>query len=408
MLFDRHGSVGVMRIFLLSCLLLASLAGCVDDDASTSETPADDVPVPVPEPHVIVGVPDSGINPYHQLYYREDRVLHPSATIAGFPEDVQALNLTVGPAWNMTWEERFEKDRALWDAIEPDTAYWIPQTVFVAVMGEGPCDGICILDDTGMHGTGTTSSVITENPDALIAFKEGGSGIGPLLQAGIPIDISSVSWGYIVPIPVKAEGLLDNQLSPIYVKAAGNDPRPGHSDSWTGDPRVISVGGAYAEGTEEALATKQPDIVSYYCRPTAQTNAVTEMRASYCGTSFAAPTAAGALSKVVLALREASGYTGTLDGDFVDPVLGVTVHDLREALNRTASYSPENQYPNERDTAVPVNPVAPWLQWGWGFYDGLVANATIEHLLGEPQPAKPMEAQLYMEALYTGRELLHG
>lgn len=402
-----------MRFLTLSALLLVAFAGCVDD---ADPAPATDDPVATPsggpEPHVIVAVPDSGINPYHILYFREDRTQHPCTYVQDFPCDLPALNLTVGPG--LTWEERFEKDRTIWESIQPDQAYWIPQTLFVAVIGEGPtCDGICILDDTGMHGTGTTSSIVTENPDVLIAFKEGGSGVEPLLAAGIPVDIASVSWGYIAPIPLNVEGVLDNTLTPIYFKAAGNDPRPGHSDAWTGSPYVISVGGAYsADQSEEFMAAKQPDIVSFYCRETAQTNSVEEMRASYCGTSFATPTAAGAASKVVLALREHSGYLGSVQGGLVDPVLDISIHDLRHAINTTASYDPEATQPHQGadrlPPGVPLNPVAPWVQWGWGFYDGLVANATIDHFLVAPAPAKPDAAVTYMETLYFGREVLHG
>ena len=34
--------------------------------------------------------------------------------------------------------------------------------------------------------------------------------------------------------------------------------------------------------------------------------------------------------------------------------------------------------------------------------------ATILHFLDEPAPAKPMAAQTYMDALYQGRQVLHG
>ncbi len=396
-----------MRLLVAALLVATALAGC----ASVDEAPATTAPTSTEsdsfEPHVLVGVPDSGINPYHAMYFRENRTEHPCTYVQDFPCNLPALNLTVGPG-NLTWDERFEADKASWDAVVDGQWYWIPQTVFVAASGFG-CDGLCILDDNGMHGTGTTSSIVSENPDVLIAFKEGGSDITPMLEAGLPVDIFSVSWGYIAPIPANVEGLLDNRLSPLYFKASGNDPRPGHSDAWTGSPYVISVGGAYsADKSEEVMASKQPDIVSFYCRETAQTMVVDEMRERYCGTSFATPTAAGAASKVVLALRQASGYTGALQDGMVDPVLGISVEMFRDAINQTASYDPEPTQPHTSTTSVPLNPVAPWVQWGWGFYDGLVANATIEHLLGEPAPAKPMEAVLYMEALYAGREILHG
>ncbi len=396
-----------MRLIVASILVMTALAGCASVDEAPTLT--EDQPATGGfEPHVLVGVPDSGINPYHMMYYREARTEHPCTYIEAFPCDIPALNLSVGPM-ALDWQQRFDADADTWANVTDGQWYWIPQTVFVAASGFG-CDGICILDDNGMHGTGTTSSVVSENPDVLIAFKEGSSDITPMLEAGLPVDIFSVSWGYIAPVPVNVEGVLDNRLSPLYFKASGNDPRPGHSDAWTGSPYVISVGGAYsADQSEELMAAKQSDIVSFYCRETAQTKSVDEMRASYCGTSFATPTAAGAASKVVLALRQTSGYTGALQDGMVDPILGITVQMFRDAINRTASYDPEPTQPHTGEpTSVPLNPAAPWAQWGWGFYDGLVANATIDHFLVEEAPAKPMAAVAYMDALYQGRQLLHG
>lgn len=358
------------------------------------------------QPHVIVAIPDTGINPYHEMYRRPHLTEHPCTYIQDYPCDIPALNLTLDAG---TWTEAFEADRAKWESIRPGQWFWIPQTVFIGVTCEyayEEADGdICILDDSHMHGTGTTSSVIMENPDALIVFKEGGSSIVPIMDRRLPVDIYSVSWGYIAPIPAVGQTIDEDA---IYVLSAGNDPRSTLVDGWAGDPRAFTVGGAYANGqSEEALAAKQPEVVSYFCRPTAQTRSLDEMRESYCGTSFAAPTVAGALSEVVLEVRRASGYLGGMVGPYVDPVQGITHGDIRDAMNRTASYDPEAQYSNSLITGIPLNPVAPWVQWGWGFYDGLVADATITHLLETPAPAKPDEAVLYMETVFLAKQATH-
>lgn len=363
------------------------------------------------EPHVIVGVPDSGVNPYHEIYYRPDRTEHPCTYIEDFPCGLPALDLSIGE--HSSWQAAFEADKPIWQSIRPGDAFWIPKTVFVAVICEEPYEDpvngavgdLCIIDDSDMHGTGTTSSVLSENPDALIAFKEGRSSIEPFRTHNIPVDIYSVSWGNIVPIPTFLAG---HDTAPIYVVAAGNDPRSTLIDGWAGDPRVISVGGAYAQSnSEEGMAAKQPDVVSYYCRPTAQTESISGTRDRYCGTSFAAPTVAGGLSKVVLELRRESGYTGSVSNGMVDPILGVSVGDVRDALNRTASYDPSSKY-SGGSIPVPLNPAAPYLQWGWGFYDGNVADATIKHMLGiEEAPEKSADAVLYMETMHAAKELAH-
>jgi hypothetical protein len=402
---------GWTAVAMMLCLLIS---GCLSGGNGDLGQGQDGHEAPTYAPRVIVGVPDSGINPYHEVFHRPGLTQPPCTYIQDFPCDLPALELSIGVY--ETYEEAYEADKHLWDAVEPGDWYWIPGTVFVAVHCERSYSslidepGTCILDENG-HGTGTVSSVLTENPDALIVFMEGIGTVVPMLEKGLPIDIYSHSWANIAPIPGHPGFLcVNHDKAPIFVTAAGNDPRSTLIDCTKGDPALISVGGAYAEGHgEEALAAKQPDVVSYYCRPTASINTVDEWRQSYCGTSFAAPTVAGALSKVVLAVRESTGYTGGLVNGTIDPHAGFTITDLREAMNRTASYTPEPQYDNTRFTGVPLNPAAPWLQWGWGFYDGLVANATIKHVLGiQEAPEKPLEARLYLEAVAEARIRAYG
>ena len=382
------------------------------------------------QPHVLVGVVDSGINPYHEVYYRPERTAHPCTYIEDFPCDIPALELTVGPGVQ-SWQQAFQADQAKWESIRPGQWFWIPQTAFVAVHCAGLWDAangdLCILDDSSMHGTGTTSSVLSENPDALLAFAEGAlvSDITVFEEKKLPVDVLSLSLGFggvpliglpAAPLPLGlCDVLIELPRKTIVVQSSGNEP--GLSillDCWSGAPGLITVGGASAASDgQEVFAYKDMDVVSYFCRPTAQTRSLSGERSSYCGTSFSAPTVAGALSKVILGLRETSGYTGGLDGDMVDPVLGISKADLRDALNVTASYSPQARYSNGCSllglgTCVPKNPAAPWLQWGWGFYDGWVADDTLVHLLGQPATPKSPAAVAHMEAVHAARQALYG
>lgn len=362
-----------------------------------------------PIPHVIVGIPDSGINPYHEVFHRPSLTQHPCTYIEGFPCDVQRLPLSVGE--HESYDAAVEADAEVWDHVEPGTVYWIPQTNIVAAACEaGNRWDSCILDTDG-HGTGTASSVISENPDALLAIQQGTDRTDHLDQAGIPIDIRSVSWSHLVPFPGPEGTCLTQGITPIYVTSAGNEPESTLLDCRNGGPTVISVGGAYAEDEgEEAIASKQPDIVSYFCRPTAKQGTLDGYRENQCGTSFSTPTAAGALSKALLGVRRSTGYTGSLADGMADPEAGLGIADLRDAMNRTASYDPEPKYPDHHGAVgVPLNPAAPWLQWGWGFYDGNVADATLAHLLGIAEaPEKPDEAQAYMGTQHTARQTLYG
>lgn len=360
-------------------------------------------------PHVIVGIPDSGANPYHSQFYRPDLTAHPCEYIESFPCSVQELPLTVGTG--LSYQEAVTADEELWSSMVAGQFYWIPRTSFVAFGCEAEHDNKCGLDDgSQVHGTGTTGSVQTEAPGALLAFKEGGSGIQAFLDAGIPVDIFSVSWGWADPVVGLSVPLpLCGPNSPLYVKSAGNEP--GLStlpDCWTSHPSVMSVGGAYAADNSQYVASgKESDFVSYYCRPAPDVGKTTGDR-DWCGTSFGGPTAAGAIAKTLLAIRTASGYTGTLSGGAVDPIAGISVADFRTALELTASYSPEASYGNTDLLAVPLNPVLPCAQWGWGFLDGKVADATIAHLSGGEQGTKSAQCVAYMDAIAAAKESLHG
>ncbi|HUR24652.1 MAG TPA: PKD domain-containing protein [Candidatus Thermoplasmatota archaeon] len=380
------------------------------------------------QPHVLVGVPDSGINPYHDQYSRPELTAHPCTYIRDYPCSVPSLNLSLDEP---DFAGAFAKDKALWQSIRPGDVFWIPRTNIVAALCEdfyfrhpasNPEGAVstepeyCILDDYEAHGTHTTSSVLMENPDALIAFKEGGSSIAMFQEAGIPVDLFSVSWGTAVPIPTPGVGpLSEGRWRPFVVKAAGNDPRPGLSDSGNGQSHVLYIGGGgpglVSDREGEMLAATVPEAVSYFCRGFAGTQTVTEM-ASGCGTSYATPTVAGGLSKALLGVRRASGYDGSgMDSGWADEVAGLSVGAFRDAFNRTASYEPTYEYPEAEASTLlgaPVNPAAPWLQWGWGFYDGAVADTTLAYLLGAATPDKSAEAKQFMAAQYEVRKAYYG
>lgn len=379
------------------------------ESEDTKKTPVHDY-----RPRVIIGIPDTGINPYHELFYRPDLTEHPSTYIEGYPETIPALNLSVG---GDDYDEMFQADIEAWKNLREGQWFWIPQTVFIGVYCDrGQPDNYrgdyCILDHgeatSTNHGTGTVSSALMENPEALIAFKAGSSGIALLEYSNIPIDVFSVSWGSIVPIPGHPQVICSgpkNTDEILYVVSAGNDPRSTLIDCWKGKPSVISVGGAYAEdNNHQANAAHQTEVVSYFCRPMAASQTTKGME-NRCGTSFSAPTVAGGLSKAILAIRNHTSYTGGIQGDYVDPVAGVTMNDLRDALNRTATYDPKAKYNNTG--TFPTIPAAPWIQWGWGFYDGWVANETMRHFLEEPAAEKPDQAVTYMEALHMVKSTTH-
>ena len=393
-----------------------------------------------PEPHSLIAIADSGINPYHEVFYRPDRTQHPCTYIQDFPCSVRTLNLSVGIYDDL--ETAIAADHAAWAAVEPDTWYWVPRTAIVAAscptptpsgsVAEGALEVAfdfdqpeCLLE-TYAHGTGTASSVVMENPDALLVITQAPErgGLAALASSKIPFDLYSYSYGPAIPVVSDDErtagACQENTRAAIdrgrlFLVPSGNwahsqpplGPASTLTDCWTGDPYVITVGGAYAsDQTQDPLAAWHPEVVSWFRRPVAQHDSITGY-VEVDGTSFGTPTVAGALSKVILDIRRSSGYLGSVHDGVVDPVLGISNADLRTAMNLTATYSPQAQY-NSTGNGVPLNPVAPWQQWAWGFYDGTVADATVAHLLGETTASKPAGAVQWMETQHEAKRQLWG
>jgi hypothetical protein len=356
-------------------------------------------------PHVIVAVSDSGINPYHATYRRPHLVNHPCTYIESFPCSLPALNLSLNEP---SYEAAVAKDAQVWASVDAGEAYWIPGTAIVAAVCRAPYTGgatnpeatvaggvpVCILGENHHHGTHTSSTILRQNPEALLAFQESGSNLDGFHEHVIPFDVSTLSYGTIVPLPANT---LPQEISPLHFQSAGNDGRSSYLDAEKGNPRTINVGGVASRTEEEADSGRQVEVVGPFCREDLADHLSLDALTSNCGTSFASPTAAGSLSLTILRVRQASGYTGnTVDG-IVDASLGIRAADVRAAMNRTATYAPTDDIAPGL-VGIPLNPVAPWVQWGWGYFGANEAELAALHLLGTTQPDKPAEAYQYMEA----------
>lgn len=359
-------------------------------------------------PRVVVGVTDTGINPYHDVYYRPDAVAHPCTYVVGYDDcNVPALPLSVGPGHG-TYSDRLAKDRAVWDSVRPRQWYWIPQTAFIAVHCPEPYDGagLCILDDTQTHGTQTTSSVLSEAPDALLVFNEGSS--SPYLaDAPVAIDIESNSWGTVAPLyvglvngPTGAQLCHDSIDSPMSLKfrsAGNNGPVPNLGDCWRNGYRTYSVSGGYPDGSHGELSGSTPDFASYWCRPVAQPDS-TDAWDDSCGTSFAAPTAAGTAAAALLELRRHLEYLGGSTATEVAP--GVTHEAFMDAIVHAATYDPEARAGFPSGSLVgPATAQTPWLWWGWGWLDSQVVAQALACATGGACPDnKSAEAWAFNDA----------
>src|SRR6185503_13881297 len=136
----------------------------------------------------VVGVADSGINPYHFEFsaatYPDPDVLaltrnftrHPSEYITGYPASAQALPITLGQGYYPA------ADQPMWASVDKGKLYWIPGTKIIGAIdaGDGSAvnadpDATPIVDDDG-HGTGSSSVSVGNRygycPTCLLMFTE--------------------------------------------------------------------------------------------------------------------------------------------------------------------------------------------------------------------------------------------
>src|SRR5918999_2647212 len=86
------------------------------------------------EPTGVVGIIDTGINPYHQTF-RDDTARayrHPSTYIPGYPADAIALPITLDePDY---WKAVAQDCEDIWAKVEPGKLYWFPGTKIIGAI----------------------------------------------------------------------------------------------------------------------------------------------------------------------------------------------------------------------------------------------------------------------------------
>ena len=391
-------------------LLLPLLSGCIlwDEEGTAVPLPDDR---PDLEAYTVVAPIDTGINVYHNHFIMNESF--PSSLLEG-------LNVTMicDISTEGTWQERYDADKEdCWDQITTSDIVWFRGT---RIIGTSPDDGtdIPILDDPqDGHGTAVTGAVLDANPDAVIFFVEGFSDAAVLAAANQPlVDIITTSFGPIGSVPVPGiedatrVAVVENKK--IHAGAADNSPSPAVQDSAAGPPWSIGISGYAEEGDDqkETMSGSYPDIAADWTQILPNHDDIDGYHETS-GTSFATPRTAGLLSKIILALRAEFGdYSSGADpitrmGLLVSGEgLNVTNDDLRDALNLSAWY-PSSSTWDPLSGTMPISPVAPCTQVGWGVVNESNVQPIIDHLRGGQQmDERPSDVVLCMETNQAIRE----
>ena len=397
---------------VVSLVLVSSvLVGCIGNNDVDDVEIVDDK---VRNAYSIVAPIDTGINVYHNHFILNE-------TLPNWMLESLGVTMWCNITTEGTWQERYEADReTCWDVITSSDIVYFPGTRIIATT---PDDGteIPILDDpSDGHGTAVTGAVLDANPDAIIFFVEGFSDAAVLAAANQPlVDIITTSFGPIGSIPVP--GIEDStrvavvENKKIHTGAADNTPSPAVQDPTAGPPWSIGVSG-YAEEEDdqkETMSGSYPDIAADWTQMLPNHDDIDGYHETS-GTSFATPRTAGILSMVLTMLREnsgdlLSGASEERNGLLVNGTnLSVSNDDIRDALNLSAWYPSSSSWDPTSGT-LPISPVAPCTQVGWGVVNLSNIQPLFNHLAGiDSMPQRPADVVACMEANQAMREAYWG
>tara|TARA_B100001115_G_scaffold184929_1_gene189912 strand:+ start:8198 stop:9397 length:1200 start_codon:yes stop_codon:yes gene_type:complete len=390
-------------------LLSVSVSGCFGSDVTI---PEEEQGLEIFGSYSVVAPIDTGINVYHNHFAMNET--YPEWLLEGLGVTMWC-NLTT----NGTWAERYEADKEeCWDIITSQDIVWFVGTRIIGTTPDDSTD-IPILDDpSDGHGTAVTGSVLDANPDAVIFFVEGFSDAAVLAAANQPlVDIISTSFGPIGSIPVPgiedATRVAVVEEGKIHTGASDNTPSPAIQDSTAGPPWSIGISG-YAEEDDdqkETMSGSYPDIAADWTQLLPNHDDIDGYHVTS-GTSFATPRTAGILSEVLEVLRgkagdDRSGASGQRAGFLVNSTSNfsqLTNSDIRNALNLSAWY-PSFQTWDPTTGTLPISPIAPCTQVGWGVVNMSNIQPIINHLDGTTElPPRPADVVACMDANQNIRE----
>ena len=421
----RKRVVPVILVVLLMVSLVAGAVSLMDENQNSASMVDGQPPSTEWRPYTVVAPIDTGINVYHD-HFRTDEV-YPAWLLEGL-----GVSKTCVPTFEGTWEERYQADKeACWDTITTSDIVYFKGTKIIGTSPDGGTD-IHILDDpSDGHGTAVTGAVLDANPDAVIFFVEGFSTEAVLAAGNQPlVDIVTTSFGAIgsLPVPGIETGTYETVVvnNKIHTGAADNTPSPAVQDATAGPPWSIGIAGYAEEGDDqkETMSGSYPDIAADWTQVLPNHDDVDGYHETS-GTSFATPRTAGILSFVLENLRMETGDFGSgassenrggmlVQGVWPDghPNAGaeadISNSVVRNALNLSAWYPSFSTWDPTAGT-MPISPVAPCTQVGWGVVNMSNIQPIIEHLNGtQTMPERPGDVELCMQANQEAREAYWG
>ena len=369
----------------------------------------------------VVSPIDTGINVYHDHFRNNE-------TLPAWLGQQLGVTITCNLTFEGSYQERVDADReGCWDLIGSDDVVYFEGT---RIFGQSPDwtegEGTPILDDPNDgHGSAVTGAVVNANPNVIIFFVEGFSTEAVLAAASQPlVDVITTSFGApgSLPVPGIELGTKEAVVSQmkLHAGAADNSPSPAVQDATAGPPWSIGIAGYAEEGDDqkEIMSGSYPDISADWTQVLPNHQDIDGYHETS-GTSFATPRTAGIISFVLEELRDQfsdsgsgaspsnrSGYLVNGTDAEGNPVQ-IKNSDVREAINLSAWY-PDLDWDPTSGT-MPISPVAPCTQTGWGLMNLSNIEPIIKHLNGSQElPSRASDVVLCMQLNQQAREAYWG
>jgi hypothetical protein len=230
--------------------------------------------------------------------------------------------------------------------------------------------------------------------------------------------VITTSFGAIGSIPVPgiedATKVAVTQKHKLHTGAADNSPSPAVQDATAGPPWSIGIAGYAEEGDDqkEIMSGSYPDISADWTQVLPNHDDIDGYHETS-GTSFATPRTAGIISFILENLRGEFGDSGSGASDerggYLVNGTNMTISNaqVREAINLSAWYPDLGWDPTSG--TMPISPVLPCTQTGWGLVNLSNIEPIIKHLNGsEILPQRASDVVACMQVNQDAREAYWG
>ena len=346
---------------------------------------------------VVVAVIDSAINPYHEALYAGGS-LYPGTSPRAVTSAVLAeFGIDAGHILTLTRTGNFAADvaadAAQWSKVKRGERYWVRGTNLILVSFDD--SGLPLLQpaaDKDPHGVGTSSAVLAAAPQSVLVFVEGTVPDAEAFAFTHPaVDIVSTSYGTPGSIPLASQPLaqsLEGVLTQgkLHVGAADNSPALATFDGTAGPWWSVGIAGLDVDSQgRELISGTFPDFLAAFTQTLPYCTDCETGLDIVSGTSFATPQAAGVAASILLQTRAQLGHVGGIVMGAQGPLMvrsggrEISVWRLRRALEQSAAQPATTDYQPSSPTSLPILPVLPAVQTGWGVLVPDAASGVIAH-----------------------------